>query len=396
VTAFPTSPDSLQLIQRGLTELISEAELRKKLAAGRPLRIKAGFDPTAPNLHLGHVVLFRKLAHFQKLGHTVIFLIGDFTGMIGDPSGRLSDRPDLTPEQVLQNARTYQEQIGRILDVKKLEVRFNSEWFGPMRLADFLGIARKLMVPRLLERDDFTERLKSGASLTVTEAMYPLLQGYDSVMLKADLELGGSDQKFNLLMGRLFQERFNQPPQVVATLPLLEGTDGVKKMSKSYGNAVGITEPPQEMFGKLMSIPDALTPKYFELLTDADLKEVKTLHPMEAKQRLAREIIAQFHGQGAADAAQKHFDTVFRKRDLPEEIPTYRVPAGLIEKRQASLAEILAGSGAAPSKGEARRLIQQGAVDLDGVVQKDPHGKIPVKNGSVLKVGKRRFLKLLI
>lgn len=392
----PDPTEQIALIRRGLAELISEEELRKKLQAGRPLRVKAGFDPTAPHLHLGHLVLFRKLAHFQRLGHTVIFLIGDYTGMIGDPSGRLEERPVLTPQQVLENARTYKEQIGKILDVEKLEVRFNSEWLGPLRLADFLGVASKLTIPRLLERDDFTERIKTGASLTVTESLYPLLQAYDSVALKSDVELGGTDQKFNLLLGRPLQERFGQPPQVVATLPLLEGTDGAQKMSKSLGNAVGVTDSPEEIFGKLMSIPDKLTPKYFELLTDEDLKEVGALHPMEAKARLAKVLVAQFHGEAAARAAEEHFNTVFRKRSLPERIPEFRVPADLVRAGRASPVEILARAKLAPSKSQARRLIQQGGVDLDGRRLTDPQSPIPVKAGSVLKVGKRHFLKLTL
>lgn len=386
--------EQLRLIRRGVSELISEEPLAKKLEQGKPLRVKAGFDPTAPHLHLGHVVLLRKLAQFLELGHRVIFMIGDYTGMIGDPSGKMEERPALTPAQVLSNAKTYQEQIGRILDVKRLEVRFNSEWLGPLRLADFLAIANKLTVPRLLERDDFTQRLAAGESLTVTEAMYPLLQAYDSVALKADVELGGTDQKFNLLLGRTLQERYGQPPQVVITLPLLVGTDGVKKMSKSLGNAIGITEPPEEIYGKVMSVPDALMMRYFELLTDEDLAEVKRLHPMEAKQRLARRLVTQLHSEQAAEAARQHFTRVFSKREAPRQMPEFHLPKDLLKGGKVKGVELVYASKLVTSKSEARRLIQQGGVDLDGQRLTDPEAAVAVKAGGVLKVGKRRFAKL--
>ena len=388
--------DQLDLIQRGISELISEEELVKKLSRGKPLLIKAGFDPTAPDLHLGHTVLFRKMAQFQQLGHRVLFMIGDYTAMIGDPSGRAELRPVLTPQQVLANAQTYKDQIGKILDVGKIEVRFNSEWLGPLRLADFLGVANKLTVPRLMEREDFAQRLKSGASLTVTEAMYPLLQAYDSVALKADVELGGSDQKFNLLLGRALQERFGQEPQVVLTLPLLEGTDGAQKMSKSLGNAIGVTEPAESMYGKLMSIPDALMPRYYELLTDEDLAGVKTMHPMEAKQRLAFLLAKQFRGEAAARSAQDQFNKVFRKREIPEEMREFKLPAALLKEGKVSPVDLLTESKLAPSRAEAKRLIQQGAVDLDGRRLADPQTPIIPKAGSILKVGKRQFLKILL
>ena len=392
----PTPSEQLAILRRGISELISEEELKKKLARGKPLVVKAGFDPTTPDLHLGHTVLFRKLAQFQKFGHRVIFLIGDYTGMIGDPSGRTEERPVLSPQQVLANANTYKDQIRKILDVNRLEVRFNSEWLGPMRLADFLAIANKLTVPRLLERDDFTQRLKSGASLTVTESLYPLLQAYDSVALKADVELGGNDQKFNLLLGRALQERLDQEPQVVLTVPLLEGTDGTQKMSKSLGNAIGVTEPAGEIYGKLMSIPDVLMLRYFEHLTDEDLGKVRKMHPMEAKQRLAFLLTAQFHGEKAAGAAQAGFDKVFRKRQTPDEIPEFKVPASLRKDGKVSLVALMAESKLVSSRSEARRLIQQGAVDLDGQRVEDPLAAVPVKNGSLLKVGKRQFLKIIL
>ena len=388
--------EQLSLIQRGASEILSEEELKKKLSRGKPLIIKAGFDPTAPDLHLGHVVLLRKLAHFQKLGHQVVFLIGDFTGMIGDPSGRAELRPVLTPQQVLANAKTYKQQVSKILDVKKISIRFNSEWLGPMRLADFLAVANKLTVPRLLERDDFTKRLKEGASLTVTEAMYPFLQAYDSVALKADVELGGTDQKFNLLLGRALQERFGQEPQVVLTVPLLEGTDGVQKMSKSLGNAIGINEVPQEMYGKVMSIPDTLMPRYFELLTDEDLAAAKEMHPMQAKQRLAHLLVCQFHSPVAAAAAQENFNKVFRQRETPAEIKEFKIPRPLIKEGKVWIVALLVESGLIPSKAQARRLITQGAVDLDGKRLTDPEATLAIQPGAVLRCGKRNFLKLTL
>ncbi len=394
---MPSSlPNQLKLIKRGVAELISEEELTKKLSRGKPLTIKAGFDPTAPDLHLGHVVLLRKLQQFQGLGHHVIFLIGDYTGMIGDPSGRMEERPVLTPHQVLANAKAYRRQVSGILDTKKIEIKMNSQWLGPMRLADFLMVANKLTVPRLLERDDFAKRLKEGASLTVTESLYPLLQAYDSVALKADVELGGTDQKFNLLLGRALQERFGQEPQVVITLPLLLGTDGTQKMSKSLGNAIGIQEQADQIYGKVMSIPDPLMVTYFELLTDEDLDKVKALHPMEAKQRLAFLLTAQFHGEKAAQAAQANFNQVFRKRETPQEIPEFKVPRSLIKEGKVWIVAVLVASGLSPSKAQARRLIVQGGVDLDGKRLTDPEASLPIASGSILKVGKRHFLKLTL
>lgn len=394
--AFLPVDEQIALIKRGASELISEEELRKKLARGKPLLIKAGFDPTAPDLHFGHTVLFRKLAHFQRLGHKVVFLIGDYTAMIGDPTGRTELRPVLTPQQVMANATTYKDQIGKILDVQKIETRFNSEWLGPMRLADFLPVASRMTVPRLLERDDFTERIKAGASLTVTESLYPLLQAYDSVALKADVELGGSDQKFNLLLGRALQEKFGQEPQVVLTLPLLEGTDGIHKMSKSYGNSIGVTEAPEEMYGKVMSIPDALMLRYYELLTDQDLAPVKAMHPMEAKQKLARLLIAQFYGELAALSAEEVFNKVVRQKEIPSEMAEFKVPGSFIEGgKTISLVQLITDFKMAPSKAEAKRLIEQGGVELDSQRITDPRAIVMVRYGSILKVGKRRFARLI-
>jgi tyrosyl-tRNA synthetase len=316
--------------------------------------------------------------------------------MIGDPSGQVEERPRLTPHQVLAHAKAYKTQVSRILDLKKVQVRFNSQWLGPMRLADFLMVTNKLTVPRLIERDDFTERLKKGLSLTVSELLYPLLQAYDSVALKADVELGGTDQKFNLLLGRALQERFGISPQVVITMPLLEGTDGVQKMSKSLGNAIGITEPPAEIYGKLMSIPDSLMLRYYELLTDEDLATVKGMHPMQAKQRLAFLLTEQFHGAKEAKAAQDHFNKVFRQREVPTEIKEFKVPPRLMKDGKVWIVGLMVEAGLCPSKAQARRLIQQGGVDLDGHRLTDPESSLAIKPGTVLKVGKRQFLRLVL
>jgi tyrosyl-tRNA synthetase len=388
--------EQIAILRRGVLELISDEELRAKLAQGRPLIVKAGFDPTAPDLHLGHLVLLRKLAQFQRLGHRVVFLIGDYTAMIGDPSGRVRQRPVLSPQEVLENAQLYKDRIAGILDTDRLEIRFNSEWLGPMRLADFLAVAGKLTVPRLIERDDFAERLKAGVSLTVTESLYPLLQAYDSVVLKADVEVGGSDQKFNLLLGRTLQERFGLPPQVVLTLPLLEGTDGVAKMSKSLGNAIGLKEPPEEMYGKLMSIPDALMVRYFDLLTDEDVDAVQRLHPMEAKQRLARTVTASIHGDVAAQRAEEQFNRIFRQRQLPEVIPEFQLSQHMFKEGKVPLLPLLVATQMASSKSHARRLVEQKGVELDGQPLTDPNMSIAIRSGAVLRVGKRRFLKLIL
>ncbi len=382
--------ESLALIKRGTSEILSESELVKKLESGRPLVVKAGFDPTAPDIHLGHTVLLRKLRHFQALGHQVVFLIGDFTGMIGDPSGRHSLRPPLTPQAVLENAKTYAVQIRPLLDLTRLQIRRNSEWLGQMRLADFLAVATKLTVPRLLERDDFTQRLKTGDSLTVTEVLYPLLQAYDSVALKADVELGGTDQRFNLLMGRALQERYGQPPQVVITMPLLEGLDGVQKMSKSLGNSVGLHEAPETIYGKLMSVSDELMWKYYELLTDEDVVAAKALHPMDVKKRLAAVIVTQYHGAPAAEQAAAHFAKVVQRKGAPDQMPDYRVaPPGLLDP-----VTILVESEICPSKSEARRLIQQGAVEIGGRRVTDAAAKIQLESGVVIQAGKLRFRRV--
>ncbi|MDH3589147.1 MAG: tyrosine--tRNA ligase, partial [Gammaproteobacteria bacterium] len=319
----------LQLIRRGADEILVESELRDRLAAGRPLRIKAGFDPTAPDLHLGHTVLINKLAQFQQLGHEVIFLIGDFTGMIGDPSGKSATRPPLTREQVIENAHTYEKQIFKILDPDRTLIEFNSSWMAEMRAAGLIELAAKHTVARMLERDDFAKRYKSGQAIAVHEFLYPLVQGYDSVALQADVELGGTDQKFNLLVGRQLQQAYGQPPQIVLTMPLLEGLDGTQKMSKSLGNYIGIDEPPGEMFGKLMSVSDELMWRYFELLSFQSeetiagyRKDVDSgVNPRDIKFSLAREIVSRFHGEGAGERAQQAFIDRFQRNQIPDDMP---------------------------------------------------------------------------
>jgi tyrosyl-tRNA synthetase len=382
----------LEIIKRGAVDIISEDELKKKLeesiAKNRPLKIKAGFDPTAPDLHLGHTVLLRKLRQFQDLGHKVFFLIGDFTGRIGDPTGRSELRKQLTPEEVLKNAATYKAQVSKILDVHKIEIVFNSEWFDKMSVLEMLRLTAHATVSQMLARADFKKRLAKSDDISLLEFMYPILQGYDSVKLEADIELGGTDQIFNLLVGRDIQKDFAQPQQVVLTMPLLEGTDGTQKMSKSYGNYIGVSEPANQMFGKIMSIPDELMYKYYTLLTDEDLSAVKSMHPKEAKLRLAEIIISQYHSPDAATHERLEFERVFSAKELPQEMPEYT-----IIQAKSTIIEVLTASGLVNSKNEARRLVQQGGVTFDGVVL-DKEDAIMDRAG-ILKVGKRRFLKLV-
>ncbi|WP_027182524.1 tyrosine--tRNA ligase [Oleidesulfovibrio alaskensis] len=390
----------LKTILRGSAEFIDEEELKKKLAKGRPLRVKAGFDPTAPDLHLGHTVLIHKLRHFQELGHTVIFLIGDFTGMIGDPSGRSETRPPLTREQVLQNAETYKKQVFKILDPEKTEVRFNSEWMDKFGAADFIRLASRYTVARMLERDDFEKRYRSNMTISIHEFLYPLVQGYDSVALEADVELGGTDQKFNLLVGRHLQSQEGQEPQCVLTVPILEGLDSVKKMSKSLGNYVGIDEPPADMFGKLMSVSDELMWRYYELITTKTLDEIAELqrrvesgelHPKTAKEELAEHITAQYHGSDKAAEARQGFNAVFAQGCVPDDMPEFSCSCG----EDSTPPAFLADSGLAGSRGEAKRLIKQGALSLDGEKLDDPN--TPLTAGEyVVRLGKKRFLRLIV
>lgn len=386
----------MQLLSRGTLEILPAGSLEEKLKLAakenRPLRIKAGFDPTAPDLHLGHTVLLEKLRQFQQCGHQVVFLIGDFTGMIGDPTGKSATRPPLTQAEVLENAETYKQQVFKILDESKTEVRFNSEWLGKMSAADLIQIAGKATVARMLERDDFEKRYKGGQSIAIHEFLYPLVQGYDSVALEADVELGGNDQKFNLLMGRQLQQAYDKPTQVILTMPLLEGLDGVNKMSKSLNNYVSIQEPAKEQFGKIMSASDDLMYRYYELLTDVDLDEVKAKHPMEAKKQLASLIVSRFHGEEAGAQARAGFENQFAKKEIPDDIPEKTITA---EDGQLWIVKALSEGGLTASNGEAMRMIKQGAVSIDG--EKISDKDLKLKSGSyLLKVGKRKFLQLIV
>ena len=386
-----TLDDQLAYLKKGLAELIREDELRERLfqseKSGRPLRIKAGFDPTAPDLHLGHTVLLRKMKHFQDLGHTVIFLIGDVTGLIGDPSGRNTTRPPMTRGQINQNAETYKAQVFKILDPHKTEIRFNSEWLEPLGFIDAIRLCSKYTVARLLERDDFAKRLKEGTPISFHELLYPFSQAYDSVMLQCDVEMGGTDQKFNLLVGREIQRDYGQPPQIVATTPLLEGTDGVEKMSKSKDNYIGITEPPKVMFRKVMGISDELMWRYYELLTDKSVAEIGDLkrrgEPMAAKQALARQIVADFHSTEAATQAQADFDREVREGQVPADIETVSIPSGA----GSSLPKILLGTGMVESRTDAERKIKAGAVEING--KRVTSLSYTVAEPSVVRVGKK-------
>lgn len=391
--------ESLELIKRGADELLIEAELVEKLKSGRPLRVKAGFDPTAPDLHLGHTVLINKLRHFQDLGHHVMFLIGDFTGMIGDPTGKNTTRPPLSREQILENAKTYQEQVFKILDPKKTEICFNSTWFEPLGSAGMIKLAALHTVARMLERDDFSKRYANGQPIAIHEFLYPLCQGYDSVAMRADVELGGTDQKFNLLVGRELQKHYGQAPQCVLMMPLLEGLDGTNKMSKSLGNYVGINEPPREIFGKLMSISDVLMWRYFNLLSfraNAEIEQLKQevaagRNPRDVKVLLAQEIVARFHGQGAAVDALADFDARFRQGAIPDEMPEVGLVVG---KEGVSVVQALKQAGLTVSTSEAMRMIEQGGVKVDGVRIDDKGALLGDVSPVVVQVGKRKFARL--
>jgi tyrosyl-tRNA synthetase len=383
------STDAWRKITRGCAEIISEKELRAKLEKGKPLRVKLGVDPTAPDLHLGHLVVLRKLKAFQDLGHTVEFIIGDFTARIGDPSGQSATRPTLNPKEIEDHAKTYQDQVFRVLSKESTHVQFNGAWLNALGISGLLELARHATVAQMLERADFKERFQKQTDISLLEFYYPLLQGYDSVAVKADVELGGTDQKFNLLMGREFQRDYKLEPQVVMMMPLLEGLDGTKKMSKSYGNYVAFNDPPNEMFGKLMSVPDALMPKYAELLTDLDVAALKALHPKAAKVLLAKTLTAQFHGAVAAEKAVAEFDRVFSKGAAPAEIPTH-----VASEHHMRLLDLMVEAGVAPSKKEARRLCEQRAVELGGVTQ-SADAEVLIRAEMVLKVGKRRFVRVV-
>ena len=391
----------LATLLRGIDEVLVEHELVKKLQEGRPLRIKAGFDPTAPDLHLGHTVLINKLKQFQDLGHEVLFLIGDFTGMIGDPTGKNVTRKPLTREQVLENAKTYQEQIFKILDPAKTQVMFNSTWMNAMSPADLIQLAAKHTVARMLERDDFNKRFKGGQPIAIHEFLYPLIQGYDSVAMKADVELGGTDQKFNLLVGRQLQEVFGQKPQVVITMPILEGLDGVQKMSKSLNNYIGIADPADDMFGKLMSISDDLMWRYFELLSFRPMTEINAwrlecengANPRNYKVKLAQEIIERFHDAAAAEKALENFEARFQRGAIPDEMDELTLST---EGTGYSIANLLKDAGLASSTSEAIRMINQGAVKISGEKVTDTKLEVPIATENVFQVGKRKFARVKI
>ncbi len=401
--------EQLKIIKRGAAEVITEEELLKKLRrseeTGKPLRVKAGFDPTAPDLHVGSAVVLRKMKHFQDLGHEAIFLIGDFTGMIGDPSGKTETRRMLSREEVNENARTYERQIYKILDPSKTRVAFNSQWCSKMNFEDVIGLASRYTVARLLERDDFAKRMAANQPISVLELLYPLVQGYDSVALEADVELGGTDQKFNLLVGRVIQREYGQEPQVVLTMPLLEGVDGVQKMSKSLGNHIGINEPPDEIYGKTMSLADNLMWKYFALATDVpepEIEQLKTkvesgeMHPKETKQRLAREIVTLYHGRDKALEAEERFEKVFARKELPEEMPQIVLRRAELGNGKVWVVKLLVLAGFAQTNSEARRLLEQGGVFINQREVRPESPDVCLSDGDVLQAGKRRFVRISI
>ncbi|MDY0259497.1 MAG: tyrosine--tRNA ligase [Desulfovibrio sp.] len=390
----------MAIIKRGVAELIDENELRKKIARGTPLRIKVGFDPTAPDLHLGHTVVMHKMRHFQELGHHVIFLIGDFTGRIGDPSGRSETRPPLTEEQVMSNAETYKKQVFKILDPEKTEVAFNSAWLGKMDAAGFIKLASSYTVARMMERDDFEKRFREQRPISIHEFLYPLCQGYDSVALKSDVEMGGTDQKFNLLVGRTLQAHYGIESQCILTMPLLEGTDGVRKMSKSYGNYIGIDEAPSEIFGKVMAVSDELMWRYYELLSAKSLEDIASLkqsvakgdvHPKAAKEALAHEMVSRYHSPKDADEAQQCFNAVFAGGGVPDDMPEYQCQSG----DDSTPPAFLEAAGLVKSRGEAKRLMKEGALAIDGQRCEDALSPLPAGE-YVVKLGKKRFLKLIV
>lgn len=402
-----TINEQLSYLTKGAVDVIRAEDLRAKLEAaektGKKLRIKAGFDPTAPDLHLGHTVLIRKMRHFQQLGHDVIFLIGDFTGLIGDPTGRNATRPPLTPEQIAANAETYKTQIFKLLDPEKTIIEFNAKWLNAFTPIDFIRLTAKATVAQMLERDDFTKRYQAGIPISVHELLYPLAQGYDSVALQSDVELGGTDQKFNLLMAREIQRAYGQEPQVIMTTPLLEGLDGVHKMSKSYGNYIGINEAPDDIYGKAMSVSDEMMWRYYELLTDLTVTEVAALkaqvesgarHPRDVKSELAKKLVADFHSQAAADQAEAEFTRRFREHQAPTDIETRTLP---VSEAALKLVDVLVSTELAPSKAEARRLLSQGGVKLNGEKVSDALAQIhPAETPEVqLQVGKLKFLKVV-
>ena len=396
------------ILKRGVAEIITEAELLRLLNSGRILTLKQGFDPSAPDIHLGHVVGLRKLRQFQELGHKVILVVGDWTARIGDPSGQSATRPMLSPTEIERNAQTYMEQFFKVVDNDKTELRWQSEWYSQFTLDEVIKLTSKFTIAQLLAREDFNKRYSSGNPISLTEMLYPLLQGYDSVAIRADVEFGGSDQKFNCLVGRELQQSTGQPPQQVFLVPLLVGTDGNQKMSKSLNNQIGVAEPPREIYGKVMSIPDSLILDYFELVTDVPEQEIaefkeqlktRSVNPMNLKKRLAHEIVRQFHGKQAADEAQEHFTQVFQKREIPKETHTVELRDTIALRDEAEIevqrdiTSLLFEAGLAKSRSEANRLLAQGAIEVDG--EKVSSNLVTLKDGSIIKVGKRRFLRMV-
>ncbi|MFR0019713.1 MAG: tyrosine--tRNA ligase [Paraclostridium sp.] len=399
--------EQLKIIKKGAAEIISEEDIVKKLEKSakenKPLTIKLGLDPSAPDIHLGHTVVLRKMKAFQDLGHQVVIIIGDATGMIGDPTGKSAVRKQLSHEQVLENARTYQEQIFKILDREKTIVKFNSEWLQTMNFMDVANLASKYTVARMLERDDFKKRFASNQSISIHEFFYPLMQGYDSVAIKADIEMGGTDQKFNILMGRTLQKEYDQEPQIALLMPIIEGTDGVKKMSKSLGNYIGISEAPNDMYGKTMSIPDELIIRYFELVTDehpdsieamkSDIEQDK-VNPRDLKMKLAKEVVKLYHGEEKALEAEQYFKSVFQKKNIPDDIAEMEVSIEESEEGLFFIPKIVTGLKLSPSTSEARRLLKQGGIKLNG--EKVENDKIALETGDIIQVGKRKFAKIII
>lgn len=401
---FPSLNEQMDIIKRGVVEIIPEDELVKKieksLKTSKPLNIKLGCDPSRPDLHIGHSVVIRKLAQFQELGHQAILIIGDFTGMIGDPSGRNATRPALSLEQTRINGESYFEQASKILNREKTKIVYNSEWLGKMSFEDVIKLASKYTVARMIERDDFTKRFKAGEPISIHEFLYPLAQAMDSVAIESDVELGGTDQKFNLLVGRDIQREFGMEPQIILTMPLLVGTDGVEKMSKSYDNYIGISDEPSQIFGRTLSIPDSLIYPYFELATNVSnqkLNEVKDqlkngiVNPRDLKRELARTLVAMYHNQQAAELAQNEFDNIFINKGLPDEIDEFNIG----NNKEINILDLIVLVNFAPSKGEARRLVTQGGVSIDGERISDVQYQVKVKSGMILKVGKRKFIKLI-
>lgn len=399
----------LEIIRRGTAEIVPEKELVEKLeksvVEGIPLKVKLGLDPSAPDLHVGHTVVLHKLRQFQELGHQIQLLIGDFTGRIGDPTGKSETRKQLTEEDVKRNAKTYVEQFAKVMDVDKIEIFYNSSWLGKMDFADVVRLASNVTVARMLERDDFTKRYQTGQPISVHEFFYPLMQGYDSVALNSDIELGGTDQKFNLLMGRQLQKEYGQEQQIAIMMPILEGLDGVQKMSKSLGNYIGINEPANEIYGKTMSVPDDLMVKYYELVTDLNNDEVDALkkgiaegsiHPRDAKMNLAKTFVTMFHGKEQAEQAEEHFKMVFQQRTLPSDLPEVLISSTSLTDGQMWIAKILVELGLTASTGEGRRMVQQGGVRINEEKVEDVNAQITVQDGMVVQVGKRKFAKVIV